>query len=63
MFVSTKSNVKLDNGNTVHAQGIRIVLCRFPIFPFIDPLGPVYYYTGYPSNTISLGALKCYVDF
>ena len=29
MFVPTKATGKLDNGNTGHAQGIGIILCRF----------------------------------
>ena len=63
MFVPTKATVKLANGNTVHAQGIEIILCHFPIYPIIYPVGEVYYCPGYPSNTISLGALKIYVGF
>ena len=27
MFFSTKATMKMDNGNTVHAQGIEIILC------------------------------------
>ena len=57
MFVPTKATVKLANGNTVHAQGIGIILCRFPNFSIIYPVGPVYYCSGHPSNTISSGAL------
>ena len=30
MFVPTKTTVKLANGNRVHAQGIVIIVCRFP---------------------------------
>ena len=30
MFVTTKATVKLANGNTVHVQGIGIILCHFP---------------------------------
>ena len=63
MFVPTKSTVKLDNGNTGHAQGIGIILCRFPKFSIIIPVGPVYYCPGHPSNTISSGALKFYIGF
>ena len=29
MFVPTKATVKLANGNTGHAQGVGIILCRF----------------------------------
>ena len=63
MFVPTKSTVKLDNGNTGHAQGIGIILCRFPNCSVIYPVGPVYYFTDHPSNTISSGALKFYIVF
>ena len=35
MLVSTKANVKLDNGNTGHAQLIKIVLYQFPNFTII----------------------------
>ena len=38
MFVTTKVTVKLDNGNTGHAQVIRIILCRFPNCSIIYPL-------------------------
>ena len=63
MFVLTKATVKLDNGNTGHAQGIGIILCRFPNCSIIYPVGPVYYCPDYPSNTISSGALKFYIGF
>ena len=63
MFVSTKATVKLANGNTGHAQGIGIILCRFPNFLIIYPVGLVYYFPGHPSNTISSGALKFYIGF
>ena len=42
---------------------IGIVLFSFPNNTIIYPLGPVYYFPGHPSNTISLGALKFYVGF
>ena len=35
----------------------------FSTCPIIYPVGPVYYCLGYPSNTISLSSLKCYVGF
>ena len=63
MFVPTKATVKLSNGNTGHAQGIGIILCRFPNCSIIYPVGPVYYCPGHPSNTISSGALKFYIGF
>ena len=63
MFVPTKSTVKLANENTGHAQGIGIILCRFPNCLIIYPVGSVYYCPGQPSNTISSGALKFYIDF
>ena len=63
MFVPTKATVKVSNGNTVHAQGIGIILYRFPNCLIIYPVGPVYYFPGHPSNTISSGALKIYVIF
>ena len=63
MFFPTKANVKLANGNTRDAQGIGIIPCRFPNFSIIYPVGPVNYCPGDPPNTISSGALKCYVGF
>ena len=63
MFVPTKATVKIANGNTLNYQWIGIILCRFPNYYIIYPLGPVYYCLGRPSNTISSGALKFYVGF
>ena len=63
MFVPAKATVKLANGNTGHAQGIGIILCRFPNCSIIYPVGPVYYFPGHPYNTISSGALKFYIGF
>ena len=63
MFVSTKATVKLANGNTGHAQGIGIILYRFPNCLIIYPVGPVYYCPGRLSNTILSGALKFYIGF
>ena len=63
IFVPTKATLKLANGNTGHAQGIGIILCRFPKCSSIYPVGPVYYFPGHPLNTISSGALKFYVGF
>ena len=63
MYVPTKANVKLANGNTVHAQGIGIILCRFPKCSIIYQVGPVYYCPGHHSNTISSGDLKFYIGF
>ena len=63
MFSLTKATLKLANGNTGHAQGIGIILCRFPNCSIIYPVGPVYYCPGHPSNTISSGALKFYIGF
>ena len=63
MFFPTKATVKLDNGNTGHAQGIGIILCHLPNCSIIYPEGLVYYYLGHPYNTISSGALKFYVGF
>ena len=39
MFVPTKATLKLANGNTVHAQGIGIILCHFPTGYIIKQLG------------------------
>ena len=61
MFVPTKATVKLANRNTGHAQWIEIILCRFPTFSIIYPVGTVYYCPGRIYNTISWGALKFYV--
>ena len=63
MSVTTKSTVKLAIVNTVHAQGIGIILCRFPNCSVIYLVGIVYYCPGHPSNTISLGALNFYAGF
>ena len=41
MFVPTRANLKLANGNTGHAQVIGIILCPFPNFPIIYPVGLV----------------------
>ena len=61
IFVPSIGNVKLTNGNMGHTQVIGIILCFFPKYPIIYPVGPVYYCTGKPSNKISLGDTKCYV--
>ena len=63
MFVPTKATVKLANGNTGHTQGIGIILYRFTNFTIIYSVVPVYYFTGHPYNTISLGDLKFYAGF
>ena len=63
MFVPTKATVKLANVNTVHDQGIGILLCCFPNCYVIYPVVPVYNCTGHPSNAISSGALKSHVGF
>ena len=63
MFVSTKVNVKLDNGNTVHYQLIGTILCLSPNCPVIYPVGTVYCCPGQPSNTILSGSLKSYFGF
>ena len=55
MFVPTKSDVKLANGNMGHAQVIGIILCHFTNFTIIYPVVPVYYCPGHPSDNISLG--------
>ena len=47
----------------VYYQGIGIILFNFPNFPIIYPVGTVYSFPGQPSNTVSLGDLKCYVCF
>ena len=63
MFPPTKSNVKLANGNTGNAQVIGMILCWFPTCSIIYTVGPVHYFPGHPSNTISSGAFKSYVVF
>ena len=63
MFVPTKSDVKLANGNMGHAQVIRIILCNFTNCPIIYPVVPVFYCPGNPSNTISSGDLKFYLGY
>ena len=62
MFVPSKATVKLANVNTGYAQVIGIFLCRFPSCYIVYPVVPVYHFPGHPSNTISSGALKIYVD-
>ena len=62
MFVPTKATVKLANGKTGHDQGIGIILCLFPNCSIIYPVVQVYYCPGHPSNTISSGGIKLYVD-
>ena len=63
MFFPTNTTVKLDNGNMVHAQGIGIILCRFPNCLIIYPVITVYDCPCHPFNTISSGALKFYIYF
>ena len=63
MFVPTKDTVKLANANTGHAQIIGVILFHFTNCSIINPVGPVYYFPGHPSNTISLCDLKFYVGF
>ena len=63
IFVPTKSDVKLANGNKGHAQVIGIILCHFTNFPIIYPVVPAYYFPGHPSNTISSGDLKFHLGF
>ena len=63
MFVPTKANMKLANGNTGHEQEIGIILYNFLNCPIIYLLGPVYYCSSQPYITISFGYLKCYVGF
>ena len=55
MFIPTKANVKLYNGNTLHAQVIGMISCNFPNCLIIYPVVTVYYLPGHPSNTIPLG--------
>ena len=61
MFVSTSATVKLANRNTVHSQGIGVILCQFTIFSIIYPVEPVYYFSCHTPNTISPGSIKFYV--
>ena len=63
MFLPTKATVKLANGNKGNDQGIGIMLCWFHNCSIIYTVGPVYYFPGYRSNTISSGSLKFYVGF
>ena len=63
MFVLTKANVKLANGNIGHAQVFEIILCCFPNCPIIYPVVPVYYFPGRPCNTLSSASLKFYIGF
>ena len=63
MFVPTKFDVKLANGNMGHSQVIGVILSHFTNCPIIYPVVPVYYCTGNPSNTISSGDLKFHLGF
>ena len=63
MSAPTKDDVKWANSNMGYSKGIRIILCHFTNWTIIYPMGPVYYFTGHPSITISLGAIKCYIGF
>ena len=63
MLIPTNATVKLDNGNTVHAQVIGIILCPFPSCPIIHSVELVYYFPDHPYNTISLVHLKLCVGF
>ena len=63
MFLPTKDTMKLSNRNKGHSQGIGIILFCFTDCSIIYPVGPVYYFPGQPSNTISPGVLKFYVGF
>ena len=47
MFLTTKGTVKLDNRNMGHAQGIGIILFRFPNCSIIYTVGTVYYFPGH----------------
>ena len=63
MFLPTKENVKLANGNTEHTQGIGIILCCFTDCLIIYTVGPVYFFSGHSYNAISSDFLKLYVGF
>ena len=63
VFLPTKTTVKLANENMVHAQVIGIIVCHFPNFPIIYPVGTFDYCPGRPSNAISPSTLKLYVAF
>ena len=63
MLVPTKSTVKLANGDMGHAKLIEVILYHFINCPIIYPVGPFYYCSGHPSNTISSGSLKFYIGF
>ena len=63
ILVPTRANINFYDGNTGHAQVIGIILCKFPNCSNIYTLGPVYYCTDHPSNTISLDALKFHFGF
>ena len=47
MFVPTRANAKLADGNTGHAQLIRIVLCHFTNCTIICPIVTDYYCSDY----------------
>ena len=63
MFLPINATVKFSNENMGDAQLIWIILYRLPECPIIYPVRIVYYCTGHPYNTISLGALKFYLGF
>ena len=62
MFVTTKATVELATGNTGNDQGIGFVVCSFPNCYIIYPVGPVNYFPGLLSNTISSVALNFILD-
>ena len=62
MSIPIKATEIWANVNMVHSQGIGVCLRHFPKFPIVYPVGPVYYCTRHPYNTI-LGDLKFYVGF
>ena len=63
MLVPTNANMKLANGNMVHAQVIGIILCHFSNYDIIYLAVPVYWCSYHPYNNIKLCALHIMLVF
>ena len=50
-IVLVRENMKLFGANKIRTKYIGNILCQFPYFLFIYPMGPIYYCQGRPSNT------------
>ena len=62
MFLPTKANVKLSNGNTGHAQLIGNVLCFFTNYPIIYPVGTFYSFLPFQYHVIGCPKMSCWFE-